>query len=849
ASDEASADLQGTGEVLIGRWGGGNYFDGRIDQVRLWKGALAASEIRERIYRTVALGDAAFSDLEAAYRFDAQGSGGPALEFTDAFRDGTFHASRTAFSGGGLGQAVASTTGSDATIGPSGGTLSATNVSASSGESIQLYRFGDASGSRRSDSDPGEIIRGEDTDKRSNLTWGLAVNGSPSADLTIDYSNVQGVSSPVHLIRRDGPGTAWTTTDNWTHDSGAQTFTISGTVPEGQYAVKTGPIRMEVYVDNTAGGAGDGSSWTDAYTDLQTAIDNIRSSLVSETELWVAQGLYKPDSEGDSFTITGAKNGLEIYGGFDGTESSRSARDPQANRTILSGDLNGDDADPDGDAVIEDDADLQGGENAHHVLVLDGGNTIGPDVSANVTSATVIDGVVVTAGQADGSAPDNDGKNGTSNPVITNAVFTGNMAADNGGAIHNRGRNTGTSSPQITNAAFEGNAADAAGGAIYNDGIFDGTSSPSITNGTFTGNSASEWGGAIYNDAAASDEGTGTVKPLISNTILWGNSAGFGAPEIYNEGSGATPTLAHSIIEGGVNGSGVAGSSINNGGNNLDQDPAFVEPEAPAGPDGTYATEDDGLAAVAGSPALDAGDNGAIPSGVTEALTGADRTQDQDGDGTATVNVGAYERRGGLSPEVATGAAANVGGTGADLSGTVEPNSGETTVQAQVYPTADPSEVRTVAASASPLGGATGQSVTVSLSGLVPDTEYEARVIASNAEGGARGDYVTFTTPSDGYARRIKGTDGTGNDAGWRMLALPAAGKTRATLEGDVTFSVGTGSILYRWTAGAWSAQTNSSDALPRGRGFMLYFFDDVLDPIDSRGLPLAVSTDPEDQS
>lgn len=44
-----------------------------------------------------------------------------------------------------------------------------------------------------------------------------------------------------------------------------------------------------------------------------------------------------------SFTITGATDGLEIYGGFEGNESNRDERAPKQHVTALSGDLGGDD--------------------------------------------------------------------------------------------------------------------------------------------------------------------------------------------------------------------------------------------------------------------------------------------------------------------------------------------------------------------------------------------------------------------------------------------------------------------------------------------------------------------------
>jgi len=541
----------------------------------------------------------------------------------------------------------------------------------------------------------------------------------------------------------------------------------------------TAPAHGQIYVDKNASGANDGTSWTDAYTDLQTAIDNASGS----SELWIAEGVYKPDSEGDSFTIIGNKDGIELYGGFEGTESSRSEREPTQHRTILSGDLNGDDADPDGDGIIEDASQIAGGENAHHVLLLDGRS------SGNITAGTVIDGMVVTAGQADaGSFPDENGgglfcdgrgprgskrctptlrrvvfagnaassnggaiynestPTGTASPRITSATFTGN-AATNGGAIYNSGGNDGTANPQLTNATFTDNAA-ANGGAIYNFGDNRGTASPRITNATFVGNAATD-GGAIYNLARFG----GVTDPEVTNTILWGNAASGDGDEMYNQHSGGEdiPVLAHTIIEGGVNGAGVAGDTNRDGGGNLDKDPQFADPSNPAGPDGTFATVDDGGNVLGGSPAIDAGDGTAVPAGVSSDIAGTPRVQDRDGDGAATVNIGAYETPFLGSPTAVTGSVSAVTGTSADLSGTVGPNGFETTVQVQVFPVGHPSEARTVTASNSPLpAGTVPENVTLPMTGLTPETEYKARIIASNNEGDARGAYAIFATGSTG---------------------------------------------------------------------------------------------------
>jgi len=91
------------------------------------------------------------------------------------------------------------------------------------------------------------------------------------------------------------------------------------------------------------------------------------------------------------------------------------------------------------------------------------------------------------------------------------------------------------------------------------------------------------------------------------------------------------------------------------------------------------------------------------------------------------------------------------------------------------------------------------------------------------------------------YRRTISGTDGPDNDAGWRMLSVPAANAIRADLEDDAQFEVTTAPILYRFQANEWVSQTNSDDPLPRGTGFLLYVFDTVNDPVGAEGITLDV--------
>lgn len=94
-----------------------------------------------------------------------------------------------------------------------------------------------------------------------------------------------------------------------------------------------------VYVHAHATGANNGSSWSDAYVDLQTALGATASG-----EIWVAAGTYHPAPPGGSPLASFAlRSNVQIYGGFVGIETKREERDPGRNETTLSGDLAGDD--------------------------------------------------------------------------------------------------------------------------------------------------------------------------------------------------------------------------------------------------------------------------------------------------------------------------------------------------------------------------------------------------------------------------------------------------------------------------------------------------------------------------
>jgi len=95
-----------------------------------------------------------------------------------------------------------------------------------------------------------------------------------------------------------------------------------------------------IYVNAIAQGSNDGTSWQDAYLDLQDALETAQFG----DQIWVAAGRYTPDrGTKDRSAFFNIPDGIELYGGFAGTETDPSQRDCLTNETVLTGDLNGDD--------------------------------------------------------------------------------------------------------------------------------------------------------------------------------------------------------------------------------------------------------------------------------------------------------------------------------------------------------------------------------------------------------------------------------------------------------------------------------------------------------------------------
>jgi hypothetical protein len=265
-----------------------------------------------------------------------------------------------------------------------------------------------------------------------------------------------------------------------------------------------------IYVDADANGFNNGTSWLDAYEDLQDAFTGAANC--DCRQIRVAQQTYRPTDINDtsarsiSFELV---NNVAVYGGFPPGGGTWQQRNPYVYETMLSGDI----AEPNN---LYD--------NSYHVVKCEDVNN------------AVLDGFIITAGKANGSGDDGCGggiycKN-SNNIALTDCNVSGNSASI-GGALYIE-----SSDPNITSCIFSNNLANSGGGAIYNTNY----SEPNVINCIFTDNTASASGGGMYNYQSS---------PTLLNCIFTANTST--SDSSYGGGIGnheSSPTIISCIFSG-----------------------------------------------------------------------------------------------------------------------------------------------------------------------------------------------------------------------------------------------------------------------------------------------------------
>jgi predicted outer membrane repeat protein len=383
-----------------------------------------------------------------------------------------------------------------------------------------------------------------------------------------------------------------------------------------------------LYVDDDAPGGGNGQSWGEAFEDLQDAL--WRASFVNRgtVEIRIAQGIYTPDRGTgvrealfmiDSTLVGSVSSGmvggfhLSLRGAFAGIKAlDPNERDANRFKSVLSGDLNGDDL----PGFVNYD------ENSHRIMQVQGVGDPGVELDGLVfrggngghggalllagSRVDVLDCIFVENQAYQGGAVAFYG----GDPIIERCFFGQNKGGSHGGAI------AAWSDGRIVNSVFAGNSARAFGGAIYNG------QNLRVSGCTFYGNQARySGGGAFY---------SWNGSPTVSNSVFFGNT-----PTPIAHDSRSNITVSYSNVRSGYAGVG-----------NIDTDPLFTDP---LGKDGILGTPDDNFLPRFGSPVIDAASNSLFLSWRRLDYAGQpriidDRFTPDTGLGTAPiVDMGAYE--------------------------------------------------------------------------------------------------------------------------------------------------------------------------------------------------------------
>lgn len=363
-----------------------------------------------------------------------------------------------------------------------------------------------------------------------------------------------------------------------------------------------GIARAEIrYVDDSAAPGGDGRTWATAYSQLQSALSNGDPSVL---EIRVAGGTYR-----GTFGV-----GLALRGGYAGLSDPNNPdrRDFDHFETVLSGDINGDDG--------PDFANYD--ENVGPVL------TVGE--SGAVDGFTISSGLQIEQWRGPAGADMRGGR-----LIRCRLVKNLNVSGTCGVAI-----NVSQNEATIQDCIITGNRGRGTGddAAVFNYYCEPGYSLINCVVADNDCGGARSLDGAfrINNCTIANNAGAGLVRGSIEcggfgeiqNTILFGNLRPVEC--LYLGGI----SISYCDIQGlDPNYSGC----VSWGPGNIDADPRFVDSNA-----GDFHLS-------AGSPCIDAGDNGAVPAGIVSDLGGNVRffddplTPDTGNGVPPIVDMGSYE--------------------------------------------------------------------------------------------------------------------------------------------------------------------------------------------------------------
>ena len=282
-------------------------------------------------------------------------------------------------------------------------------------------------------------------------------------------------------------------------------------------------------------GTGDGTgSWDNASANLQAMIDELAESGDGQPgEVWVAAGEYEPLTQlipGTSHTASfRMRNGVSVYGGFQGKETAKTDRKKGAMPWQYVND-NGAPIETILSAAYYSADNLEFSNNkwtttsdSRHVV------WFAPmEGEADFTMPTYLDGVTVRGGYAQGGTGLDDFKTDRGagvymdgeNTYLVNSTVTECYATGNGGGVYLRGGRVQTS-------LIYNNNADQGGGAVYVDG------QGLVHRSMLANNSARNGAGAYLNHTEGTDP-----EYLVVSTCVVSNNTSTGNGAIYCNGGG-----------------------------------------------------------------------------------------------------------------------------------------------------------------------------------------------------------------------------------------------------------------------------------------------------------------------
>lgn len=252
------------------------------------------------------------------------------------------------------------------------------------------------------------------------------------------------------------------------------------------------------FVDASAAGLNNGTTWTHAYRELRDALAEAAGNPAID-EIWVATGVYRPTAGLDRFATFQLLDGVAVRGAFAGTENTLAERDFAAGQTILSGDI----------GVAGSTAD-----NSFHVV-----NGSGAGATALLESVTIVGGAAgLSALKRYGGGVLIEGFG--SAPTFINCTIRDNLAQDFGAGLYND-----QGAPTFINCVFRDNSVAAGDGG----GAYTVAGSAAFINCTFRNNFAAGDGGGVFtriNSGQACPDNARFVS-----CIFWGNSDGGAATQ------------------------------------------------------------------------------------------------------------------------------------------------------------------------------------------------------------------------------------------------------------------------------------------------------------------------------